>query len=97
MPELVDALVGCFGEHHGFLGRQHLRLIDELAGLLEEVSDRVEQTVRPWEQQILLLQTIPGVGHTAAETIVAETGALMERFPTAGHQASWAGVSPGHY
>lgn len=58
---------------------------------------RIEQVVRPWERQILLLQTIPGVGRTAAETIVAETGALMERFPTAGHLASWAGVTSRHY
>jgi transposase len=97
IPELVDALEGRFGEHHGFLCGQHLRLIDELTALLEELTRRIEDAVRPWERQILLLQTIPGVGRKTAETIVAETGVLMERFPTAGHLASWAGVTPGHY
>jgi hypothetical protein len=29
--------------------------------------------------------------------IIAETGADMSRFCTAGHLASWAGVCPGHY
>jgi hypothetical protein len=32
---------------------------------------------RPWQHQIELLQTIPGVGPKVAETIVAETGADM--------------------
>jgi transposase len=97
IPELLDALEGRFGDHHAFLCRQHLRLIDELTGLLEELTRRIEDAVRPWARQVGMLQTIPGVGRTTAEVIVAETGAVMEQFPTAGHLASWAGATPGHY
>ncbi|MBV9919484.1 MAG: IS110 family transposase [Pseudonocardia sp.] len=32
-----------------------------------------------------------------AQILVAETGAEMTRFPTAGHLASWAGMCPGHH
>jgi len=39
--------------------------------------------------------TIPGISQTVAEVIIAETGADMTVFPTAGHLASWAGVCPG--
>ena len=49
---------------------------------------------RPWQHQIELLQTIPGVGETVAQVIVAETGADMSRFPTAAHLAAWAGLAP---
>jgi transposase len=42
------------------------------------------------------LDTITGVGKRAAETIIAEIGVDMSRFPTAGHLASWAGVAPGN-
>ncbi|WP_425578467.1 IS110 family transposase, partial [Streptomyces chiangmaiensis] len=38
-----------------------------------------------------------GVGQTTAEVLIAETGADMTRFRTAGHLASWAGVCPGHH
>ncbi|WP_212520840.1 IS110 family transposase [Actinospica acidithermotolerans] len=97
IPELIDALEGRFTEHHAFLCRQHMRLIDEITELLDELAERITDAMRPWERQVGLLQTIPGVGRCTAETIVAETGALTERFPTPGHLASWAGVTPGHY
>jgi len=37
-----------------------------------------------------------GVARRTAETIVAELGCDMTRFPTAGHAASWAGLCPGN-
>ena len=40
------------------------------------------------------MQTIPGVGDTVAQVIIAETGADMTRFPTAAHLAAWAGLAP---
>jgi transposase len=44
--------------------------------------------------QLELLQTIPGIGETVAQVIVAETGADMSRFPSAAHLAAWAGLAP---
>ena len=50
----------------------------------------------PWEAAVELLDTIPGVGRATAELVVAEIGTDMQRFPSAGHLASWARVSPGN-
>jgi transposase len=39
--------------------------------------------------------TIPGIGPRTAQVIVAESGADMSRFPSAGRLAAWAGLAPG--
>src|SRR3989440_11548776 len=39
---------------------------------------------------------IPGIGRMAAATVLAEIGTEMNRFPSAKHLASWAGVAPGN-
>ncbi|KOU47223.1 IS110 family transposase [Streptomyces sp. WM6378] len=97
IPALVEALTGNFGAHHAFLCRLHLERIDQLTAAIGELSVRIEEEMRPFTRQLELLQTIPGVGRTVAEVIIAETGGDMARFATAGHLASWAGVCPGHH
>ncbi len=49
-----------------------------------------------WAQAIVLLCSIPGISQRAAEGILAEIGIEMNRFPSAKHLASWAGMSPGN-
>ena len=51
----------------------------------------------PFEPQVALLTSIPGISAATAQVIVAETGADMSRFPTAGHLCAWAGVAPASY
>ncbi len=97
IPQLVQALTGSFSEHHAFLCRLHLERIDQLTEAIAELSTRIEEEIRPFARQLEQLATVPGVGRTVAEVIIAETGADMTRFPTAGHLASWAGVCPGHH
>lgn len=43
------------------------------------------------------LDTIPGVGTEIAQTMVAESGTDMTRFPSDRHLASWAGWCPGNH
>ncbi len=97
IPHLVEALTGNFGEHHAFLCRLHLQRIDQLTAAIDEVSARIEEQMRPFARQLEHLKTIPGVGQSVAEVIVAETGADMGRFSAAANLASWAGVCPGHH
>jgi transposase len=97
IPQLVEALTGNFGQHHAFLCRLHLQRIDQLSAAILELSTRIEEQMLPFARQLEQLQTIPGVGQATAEVIIAETGADMTRFRTAGHLASWAGICPGHH
>ncbi len=95
IPELTEALTGRFGEHHGFLARLHLDLIDGHTRAINDLTGRIEVVIEPFRNARDLIVTIPGISTGVADVIVAETGADMARFPDAGHLASWAGTCPG--
>lgn len=96
LPELEQALQGRFGAHQRFLVAQQLAHIDFLDASIERVSAEIAERVRPVEDALDRLDTIPGIGRHVAESLVAEIGVDMARFPTAGHLASWAGMCPGN-
>ena len=78
-------MIGLALDHFEYLERSVVRLderIDDLMAAHSAARDR--------------LDTIPGVGKRAAEIIIAEIGADMSVFPTAGHLASWARMCPGN-
>ena len=95
IPELAQALEGRFSEHHGFLARVHLDLIDQHTAAIGELTRRIEQVIEPFRGFRDLICSIPGIATVTADVIVAEIGDDMSRFPTAGHLASWAGTVPG--
>jgi len=97
LPALTEALAGRFGEHHAFLARLHLKLIDEHTAALQDITSRIEVVIAPFCRARDLIVTVPGISTTLADIIIAETGADMSRFPTDAHLASWAGTTPGSH
>lgn len=97
IPALTRALAGRFGEHHAFLVDLHCQLIDQHTAAIETLTRRIEEAMVPFRAARELIGSIPGIGVTTADVIIAETGADMSAFPTPGQLASWAGVSPGHH
>ena len=54
-------------------------------------ADRQDRGLcEPYARQVAQLDAIPGFGVITAQDIIAETGADMTVFPTAGHLCSWA-------
>jgi transposase len=96
IPELRQALHGRVTDHHRFLLRALMDQVGHLEGLIEQFDLRIAEQMAPFSQAAARLRTIPGVGASAAEVIVAEIGTDMSRFPTSGHLASWAGLCPGN-
>jgi transposase len=94
IPDLAQALTGTFDAHHAQLARSMLQRLELVELALAELNAVIVQACRPWQHQIELLQTIPGVGETVAQVIVAETGVDMNRFPSAAHLAAWDGLEP---
>lgn len=94
--ELQLALQGRLTLHHQFMLKIHIRALDNIESLIADIDERINQCQEPYQQQLQLLQTIPGVGRETAGGIIAEIGCDMEAFPSEKHLASWAGVCPGN-
>jgi transposase len=52
---------------------------------------------RSWAAARTICDAVPGIGPRIAETIIAELGSDMSRFPSAAHAASWARLAPGQH
>lgn len=61
IPALTEALTGRFGEHHAFLARLHLDLIDQHTHAIGELADRIEVVIEPFRGVRDLLESIPGI------------------------------------
>jgi transposase len=96
LPALREALEGRFDAEHGIVVSAILAHIDFLDEQIDLLSDAIEEQIRPFAAAVELLCTIPGVQQRTAEVVIAEIGADMSVFPSAGHLASWAGLCPGN-
>ena len=104
IPELEQALTGQFQAHQRYMVAEQLAHIDYLddaiARLSQEIEGRLGQELEeqgiPFDEAVVLLDTIPGVNRRVAEGLLAEIGTDMGRFATAGHLASYAGMAPGN-
>jgi transposase len=95
-PQLEKALEGLIGSHQRHLLAIQLRHVFFLDDEIDRLSAEIKERMRPFQAEIELLETIPGVARQTAEEVLAEIGTDMEQFPTGGHLASWAGVCPGN-
>ena len=87
IPELTEALTGRFSEHHAFLVKVHLDLIDQNTRALDELTARIEVVIAPFRSALDLMVTIPGISIGVADVIIAATGV--------GHGPVPNGRSPG--
>jgi transposase len=97
IPQLQQALHGSVTDHHRFLLRTQMNHLDHLERLILEYSQCIEEALDPFAETLARLVTIPGVDFRVAEVVVAEIGLDMNRFPTAGHLSSWAGLASGQH
>ena len=97
IPDLERALSGRIRTSHRLLLRLHLEHIDDLTDKIEELNEEIDRLMLPFDEdeQLRRLDDIPGVGREVAQVIIAELGVDMNRFPSAAHAASWAGLAPG--
>ena len=72
--------------------REHLQYIEEL---ICKMDDCITEMVEPYEGQIALLCTIPGIDRRLAITVLSEIGIDMAQFSSSKRLCCWAGLTPG--
>jgi transposase len=94
---IADSLFGTLTEHQIFMIRASWNHITFLEESLAKLDERVGEYLKPYEEEVTRIDTVPGISRVTAAAIIAEIGVNMDQFPTADHLASWAGVAPGNY
>lgn len=96
IPQLQDALLGRVTEHHRFMLRTLMGHLEYLEAAIDQLSARIKDLTRPFDDQIRRLSQIPGLERRSLENILVEIGTDMDQFPTHAHLTSWAGMCPGN-
>ena len=97
LGEIMGAIDGIVSPLQRRLLRNVLDHIDDMTRRIEDMDKLISDYLNEYEAAIAALDEIPGIGRLGAETILAEIGLDMSRFPTAAHLCSWAGVAPGNH
>jgi transposase len=94
--QLRLALRGELSEHHRFLLQELMEDVERIEGKITRLEGEIVEQMKPYQQALERLITIPGVDWITAWTLLAELGADMSVFADAHHAASWAGLVPGN-
>jgi transposase len=79
-----------------FLIQSHLDTIDCLTQKLDDVDLEIKQRISGRKNDLQIAMSVPGIGFTAATTILAEIGNYRD-FSTPDKLASWCGIVPNVY
>jgi transposase len=96
MDDILQALEGRLTAHHLFMLKTLKKSIEQTEIVQLGVAARIEELLKPYAEEVALLDEIPGVGIQSAGELISEIGVDMSVFPDSEHIASWGGMCPGN-
>jgi hypothetical protein len=94
--DILRALEGRLTTHHIFMLQTLKKSIEQIEVIKLGIEARIEELLKPYAEEVALLDEIPGVGRQSAGELIAEIGVDMSVFPDEKHISSWAGMCPGN-
>jgi len=93
--KIKESLQGFITEQHRFTLELMLQEYEMLVIQSNKCLLKMEELCNThYKKEMKLLLTIPGIGHTAAMILLAETGADMKAFENSGKFSGWTGLRP---
>jgi transposase len=75
-------------DHHRLLIRQSLGHMKYIEEMIDELDKEISERLKPYQKQIELACTVPGIGPSAAASILAEMEMGMDMSPE-GSVSGW--------
>lgn len=93
--DIAKALQGTLEKEDRNILKQMMKHVTALDKLIGELDQQIDIHLKPYQAQVKLLQTMPGIKTQAAASIIAEIGVDMDQFKNAAHLTAWGGLCPG--
>jgi len=93
---LKNAIKSALSTSQVIVIEQNLRLIDQITEQVTQLDDEIIGRMKNREDDVKIAMSLPGIGMTAAVTILAELGDYHD-FKSPDSLASWAGMVPSVY
>lgn len=68
--------------------------ITQISAHIEALQISADLIAMPFAPALHIIESVPGIGHLSALTILSEIGSDMSQFMSAKHLCSWAGLAP---
>jgi len=81
---------------HRFVLNEIMAHIEYLEATMARFEQQLLVGLAPWEPQMRLLETVPGIDRLGAAMLLVEIGTDMDSFGSAERLASWVGICPGN-
>lgn len=93
--DIEKALQGTLEDEDRNIIKRMMEHVSAIEEIIDKIDQDIQQQLKPYQAQVELLKTIPGVKDLAAASLIAELGIDMNQFKDATHLSAWAGLCPG--